>query len=268
MTRIKSKKKQRKRATRARNRHMTGEKIRFDAKALRRIPLPERTLLLGLWHATNELNALRKLILLVNNNRTKGPIEGSAKALTGLLFVKIFAVKATEAWGFFKKAQNFPEFREKYLAHEVSPDLIASKDWLGSYFGKSNILQKVRDKFGAHYDLESVSKGAEDLDGLDSYIFLTDHQGNSLYWVAEELQLRSLLEPGQKFGPIYSKMLDDVSDVAAKITTLAQLISVIAIEASDNRKAFRLSLTHRVRSRIYETADIPFFVDFSAFLNE
>ncbi|HJT13726.1 MAG TPA: hypothetical protein VJ790_13985, partial [Dongiaceae bacterium] len=46
---------------RRRNRSLTGEKVRFDERTLERIPLAERTLLLGVWHATNELNTLRKL---------------------------------------------------------------------------------------------------------------------------------------------------------------------------------------------------------------
>jgi hypothetical protein len=223
-------------------------------------------MLLGLWHATNELNALRKLILLVNNNKTKNPLESGGKALTGVMLIKVFAVKAAEAWSFFKKAQNFPEFKAKYLSHEVSPDLIRAKDWLGNYFGKSNILQKVRDKLGAHYDYASVSKAATSLKKLDSYIFLPEHQGNALYWVAEELQLRALKElgdVGEEFASVYKRLVDDVGEVAAHITAMTQFVSIVAIEEAGISRNFRLSLTHKVRARLSQFVDIPFFVDFA-----
>lgn len=256
---------------RTRNRRLLGEKIRVDTKALSKLPLAERTLLIGLWHATNELNALRKLILLSSNNRTRGRLESDAKALVSVLLVKTFAVKSMEAWEFFKEAQNFPDFKEKYLQHQISAELIEAKNKLGSYFGKKNLLYEVRTKLGAHYDYQTISKAVSDISRIDSYIFLPESSGNSLYWVAEEFQARALQKlghPDESLRSVFKRLIDEVDKVANQITALAQLISVVAVDASGNRRSVELSLTNKVRSRLYEAADIPFFIDVSSLLKK
>jgi hypothetical protein len=247
-----------------RNQPLRGEKVRIDGEALRKIALEERVLLLGLLHASNELNVLSKMILLATNTRTKGEIELAGKSLVGLVLIKTFAAKAVEAWALFRRAQNFPDFRDKYLRTDFA-DLKEVKDWLGSYFGKANLLTKVRDKFGAHYDYDQVAKGATNLARLNSFIFLTEPQGNSLYWFAEELQLRSLADlcnPGGTLRATYDQLLTDVIDVVSRLTRMTQLIAVIALQESGNAKRVRLSLSHTVRMRRSDSADLPFFINF------
>lgn len=247
------------------SRTISGEKARIDEKVLRRFPQAERALVIGLWHATNELNVLSKLIILSSGSRARGAIELSGKALVSLVLIKIFAAKAFEAWELFKRSQQFPEFKEKYLADGGASKLLEAKDWLGRYFGKSNILRKVRDKFSSHYDYDVLAKAANNLGKLDSFIFLTMAQGNSIYWVAEELLLRSFLElgkPGDTLNEVYDNLLVDVTQVASHLNTLAQQISIIAIHHAGNRKPFNLALEHKVRARWADTVEVPYFIDF------
>ena len=250
---------------------LPGWTMPVTGRHLERLSTSERALVLGMWHATNELNALQKMILLANNLDVSGPVEEAARSLNSWMLIKIFASKAFEAWDFFKSAQNFTAFRQSYLAHPDAKKLIKAKDWLGKYFGRKNLLETVRNKAGAHYDYDFVLAASDRVADLDSFVLLTEHQGNSLYWAAEEVMAQGFKLEAQIDGDLRSvvdRIVGEVIEVAWRLDDLAQCIGIVAVEKAYEDDPREPIPRTQVATRRGELWDIPYFVDFSQPLPE
>jgi hypothetical protein len=249
---------------------LAGWTMPVTGRHLERLNTSERALMLGMWHATNELNALQKMILLANNLDVSGPIEEAGRSLNSWMLIKIFATKAFEAWEFFKSAQSFTDFRQTYLADSDAGKLVEAKDWLGKYFGRKNLLETVRNKAGAHYDYDFVLAASDQIADLDSFVLLTEHQGNSLYWAAEEVMAQGFKRAAKADGDLRSvvdQIVGEVIEVATRLDDLAQCIGIIAVKKAYASEGETFPRT-QVAARRGASSDIPYFVDFSQPLSE
>lgn len=244
----------------------TGLKVPISEALLRPLPANERALMLGMWHAANELSALRKMILVANNAEAHGPLEEAGRAMNSWMLIKLFATKSYEAWNFFKTAQSRLDFRTIYLSSPDGPNLQESKDWLGKYFGKNSLLEAVRKIAGAHYDHSVISNSANDLEGLDSFVYIAKHNGNVLYWAAEEVAIRGIqreIAPNEELSVLTDRIVEDVDLVARKLVDLAQLIGVIAMKRALDGNALPSSSLEQISARRSRSLELPFFIDFS-----
>lgn len=245
---------------------MVGWTMPVTGQHLEKLTISERTLLLGMWHATNELNALQKMILLASNLPANGPVEEAGRSLNSWMLIKIFATKAFEAWDFFKSAQNFDVFRQVYLQDPDAKGLIEAKGWLGKYFGRENMLGIVRNKAGAHYDYQFALAASNRVADLDSFVLLSEHQGNSLYWVAEEAMAQGLLNSTSSdidLRAMVDRIVGEVIEVASRLGDLGQGIGIIAMKTAHADEPKQPFPRVQIAARRGELSDIPYFVDFS-----
>jgi hypothetical protein len=249
---------------------MIGWTMPVTGQQLERLTVNERALLLGMWHATNELNALQKMILLASNLAVSGAVEEAARSLNSWMLIKVFATKVFEAWDFFRSAQNFPEFRQVYLIDPDATGLAKAKEWLGKYFGRRNLMETVRNKAGAHYDYSFVLAASGEVSQLNSFVLLSEHQGNSLYWAAEEVIAQGFKSAtsSDDLRSLVDQITGEVIDVATKLDDLAQYIGIVAFKRANNRGPKEQFATVRLSARKGERCDIPYFIDFSQPMTE
>lgn len=252
---------------RANTTKMVGHKVPIAAAQLRAIPEDERTLLVGTLLATNEINGLRKLVLLANRTNARNEVERAARTFHELMLLRMFATKVYEAYNFFKKASKFKTFGSDYIHSANLPDqgsaLKEAKDKLGGYFGDTNMLNRLRNGLGAHYDMRSLHLDPSDIDEIDSFIFIADQGGNSLYFVSEEIAAKRLARDANlPLKEVIGKLIDDINEMAVAFVDLAMCVSIICLSRHVGSAHMQGSPSTTVSLTKASDAELPFFVDF------
>jgi hypothetical protein len=131
----------------------------------------------------NDLNILTKLTTIAFNPVGGHEIFARANAATGMLMLKLLAGKINEGWLLI--GQQFSPLYKKYEG-ELSDEAKVALDYLKKYFGKSNVVNIIRNKVGFHSDMQIIQKGYEFFPTTEIFVdYLTESQGHSLYYSAE-----------------------------------------------------------------------------------
>jgi hypothetical protein len=246
---------------------MKGHRVPISGAQLRAIPDDERVLLIGTLLAANEINGLRKLVLLANRTKARSDVEKAARTFHEMMILRIFATKVYEGYNFIKKASQFPAFGTNYVRNANLPDqamaLQEAKTKLGKYFGRTNILNSLRNGLGAHYDLRSLHLDPSDIEEIDSFIFIGSQGGNSLYFVAEEIAARRLArDVGRPLKEAVGRLIDEIHEMAVAFMEVAMCVSIICLSRHIGREHVANSASAIVSLRKASFAELPFFVDF------
>jgi hypothetical protein len=146
-------------------------------------PENERTLHLTAGQLVNDLNILRNLTLIALNPVSGHEIITHARRATVILMLKLMAGKLNEGWEFIR--QQFSPLYTKYEG-DLSDSAKQLLDELKKYFGKSNVVNIIRNKAGFHSDVEVMKKGYEFFPETEIFVdFLADHPGQCLYFSSE-----------------------------------------------------------------------------------
>jgi hypothetical protein len=213
---------------------MPGKKVVLTNTDLAKIPDPDRKLLLGMWHATNELNCLMKLVVIANKTTAENEIELAGRAINEVFLLRVFATKIFEAYKYFKKASHFAGFKSIYLENTRQPGRCArlekAKTTLGKYFGKgTNALEVLRNNLGAHYHPSYFELRTDD-ERLDSFIYLGEQAGNSIYFVSEEVAFKRLTsELRLNLQETIAYLIDEAIEMANTLLELSTNISIICL---------------------------------------
>lgn len=129
------------------------KRLTFIAETLNNLPEQERKLVLVLGHALNEINVLSKFIRILNNFDSETEILKQTNGCQSLLIVRTLIGKLYEAWNIFKNGYNSKEIGNKYSSsfNEETRDRLKQ---LNKYFGRKNLIARVRNEFSFHYELE------------------------------------------------------------------------------------------------------------------
>ncbi|MCR5886117.1 hypothetical protein LRS03_25990 [Rhizobacter sp. J219] len=198
--------------------------MRFSVSQLRSIPEVERALVVVLAHALNEINALNKLAFMSTRFSPEPTWLAHAEAAQTFILVRPLAGKLNEAW----EAMQRGFFKTK-LAKEYERDLEASATeslvFLKGYFGRKNAVNVVRNNFGFHYSLEHAKTAIPD-EALpdDLAVYLHETNGNSLYYFAEYLMTKALIEEISPLKPdeALERLLTEVSTVIDHLNEFVQ----------------------------------------------
>jgi hypothetical protein len=208
--------------------HITLSKAQLDA-----VPEAERSLLVLMGHAANELSVLSKLLHFCARAESKAPMIMQAENAQALVLGRILAGKIYECWnlmqaGFFGSGIS-RTYHSKFDADELS-----ALDALKRYFGRDNLIAKVRNEHAFHYDVSQVKAGYHTLvdgDPLDAYLSRTN--ANTLYAFADTIAGRSMLESITPGDP--KKALDalfrETSQAIGWINTVIGAVMSTCLEA-------------------------------------
>jgi hypothetical protein len=168
--------------------------VTFSKEQLDSIPEAERTLIVLLGHAANELGVLGKLLHFALREQGNEPVFAQARNTQALTLVRILSGKIYECWKLLGKAFFTTQISKQYeplFDDESSKALSALK----RYFGKKNLIKVVRNKFAFHYSVEQIRPGyAKLVEGDALGMYLSERNVNSLYVCSESIAGRALME--------------------------------------------------------------------------
>ena len=169
--------------------HFTLTKAQLDA-----IPEAERTLMILMAHAANELSVLSKLFHYSAASLGDHSLLIAARNAQALTLGRLLTGKIYECWQLLQSAFFRTRIAQKYEPL-FDANARAALSALKKYFGRANVIEMVRNKFAFHYSPEQIPAGYAKLaegDALDVYLSKTN--SNTLYVFAETIAGRSLME--------------------------------------------------------------------------
>jgi hypothetical protein len=220
------------------------------------LPQAERSLLLLLGHASNEINVLSKLIpSRIANNVEAGQICVLLRVLVGQLH---------EAWELFRKrVQANRPLCNKYVP-QLDADGAAALDNLNKHFGGGSPLTKIRSKVAFHYSdddnlTEQSFQAVADTEPLELY--LTTEIGNSFYYAAEVIVMSTVLKMGTSNdqAAAFSELCCVVIEVSRNITELfGQLMGLIL---KTHMPGLKPPIENHPDGPRLSTLSLPYFID-------
>lgn len=161
---------------------------------LRNIPDDERSLVVVLAHALNEINTLNKLVFLCAQFDGEPRWIAQAQAAQVFILARPLVGKVYEAWTVLQRGYFGSKVSKTYTSL-LEESACESLRYLKSYFGRKNTLNDVRNNFAFHYSLEHAKTSIPDSSSPDDMAtYLHETHGNSLYYFAEYLMNKALID--------------------------------------------------------------------------
>lgn len=235
-------------------------------RKLAALPEAERSLLLLLGHASNEINVLSKLILMVRKDAPSSRIAGRVEAGQACVLLRVLVGQLHEAWELFRtRVQRNRPLNEKYIPL-LDPEGTAALNNLKRHFGGSPLTQ-IRKKVAFHYSdddnlTEQSFQAVADTEPLELY--LTTQVGNSFYYASEVIVMSSALRmaaPGTSNDDrAFAKLCDHVIAVSRDITELfGQLIATIVQSCMPDLETHSENYPDGPK---LSTLNLPYFIEF------
>ena len=160
----------------------------ISREQFRTLPQDERALILLMGHALNQIAVLVKLVTFSTNKDPEDAIEGRVSAAQSQIILRFLFGTIVETWEFVRRADN-QKIIGRYLPI-LGENGAESYKKLRTYFGRSNLLYKLRNNFSYHYpSAEQIEQGFDaippDDQGLPWEWYLSETNTNSFYFSCE-----------------------------------------------------------------------------------
>jgi hypothetical protein len=236
--------------------------------AFRTLNRDERNLLLTAAHATNEMGAILRLVMIAQNQPSIGPICDLYRDTQAFTLQKVLAGKLYECWKLVAAryfATGLGQFYDEKLLDHGKESLARLK----RYFGRStNIIALIRNDAAFHYSRHDVSACLDELTDDDCRVYLGNSKMHALYWVGEQPMRRHLL---RQIDPDNNRALEimsqDLSDVGRDMGTFLGCVVLALIRAAIHGQENKGRLRRcRLRETAYDprTIKLPIFLDTSS----
>jgi len=246
---------------------MRVQRMGLTITQVRAVPEAERALVVVLSHALNEVNTLNKLTFLSTRFDHEPQWIAHAQAAQTFIIARPLVGKLNQAWealqrGFFRTKLS------KEYASLLEDSATEALGFLKSYFGRANLVNTVRNNFGFHYSLEHAKTTIPDEASLDDLaIYLHETNGNSLYYFAEYLMTKALIEEISPEDPenALGKLLDEMSQVIGHLNEFVQGLLFVIFAKYIGEDAMRQSMQTVELGRVPASNEvhIPFFFEVS-----
>jgi hypothetical protein len=161
------------------------------------MPQAERSLLLLLGHASNEINVLVRLIMMARKDDTPSKMVDYVEAGQIFIILRTLIGKLHEAWLLFgKRVQTNRDIANKLLPN-LSPEAQTALTELNRHFGGGTPLADIRNKISFHYKDEDnlIEDNFQRLSDTEPWEFyLTGMVFNSFYYASELVVMGSVLK--------------------------------------------------------------------------
>jgi hypothetical protein len=228
------------------------------------LPEEERTFFFLMGHVGNELNVLQKLFYWCAIYLSDDEIRQKAHVTQALVVAKLLVGKLYEGWALTEKvffASRLSKVYEPLPMGEGKTGL----DHLKRYFGRENLLNKVRNTFAFHYSPADIQ--TEILLPTDQTcweIYLAESSANSLYYASEVVAHFSLLEaidPGNHQKAM-DRLIAETMSVAGWFMDFIEgcMICVTEKHFLDGQDALAMEDVDIGETPSLDEVQIPFFV--------
>jgi hypothetical protein len=194
-------------------------RIAIPKSKLVAIPPTERVFFIQLGHICNELSFFNKLLIFTSNQAGEG-LDRKTMTTQSLIVARVFIGKVFEAWEMLKR-DFFRSKLSKELEPSLSDDGKAALDQLKKYFGGSNLLATIRNKFSFHYFSKIIEKSFSAFgDDKVFELYLAKNYANTLHYFSEEIVSTGMLDKTGKSTQqeAMDQLVGDLVDVSGKIT--------------------------------------------------
>jgi hypothetical protein len=139
-------------------------------------------------HASNEINVLSKLILMMRKDAPPSKIVDHVEAGQTFIVMRLLIGKLHEAWELFKARFQSNRPLAKRCIPQLQPEGVEALEALNRYFGRGSSLTAIRNKLSFHYtDKDGLTEAAfqEIAESEPLQFYLAKTVGNSFYHAAE-----------------------------------------------------------------------------------
>lgn len=145
-------------------------------------------------HAGNELNVLSKLFHFSARAESTTPILMQAENTQSMVLGRVLTGKIYECWNLMQSAFFRTGISKRYESQFDSAALEALEG-LKRYFGRDNLIARVRNGHAFHYSPDQIDAGYRTLvDGDPLEVYLAKSNANTLYTFGDTIAGRAMLE--------------------------------------------------------------------------
>ncbi len=229
------------------------------------LPADEQTLLLGLAHLYNEVNALTKVLYWSAITPAETPAEKDGCLFLQLTFIQLLAGKLNEGWELLT-GHYFGTALSRVYDSSLAPSGVEALAHLRRYFGRTNPIHAIRNSFAFHYQPQELATVLPQLaDPLCAY--MEAHVApNNLFFFAETLVLQALsnllsMLPRTR---TFEQLIDELFKVAASFAAASDAIIDSMLSATPHPLTVGEPEQLAFSSlRRFEDVFIPWFTDTS-----
>jgi hypothetical protein len=236
---------------------------------LRSMAKEERSLFLALGHASNQVSALWKLVIILTNGEAEDPVKQRLEGAQTQVFVRLTIGAMWEAWRLVED-----RFLKRLLGREYIPLLdgpaAEALDRLKKRFGKGNGLSTIRNNFAFHHpsidDIDAAfekAAGEADHDQADWAVYFNKALLNTFYFVSDYVFVHGMAEALREpdVNEAHRKLLGEMAPVANDLSEFT-----FGFAAAIFKRHFGAELTMTVVAKIADAPDIddvryPFFIE-------
>lgn len=187
-------------------------KVSFSRERLMSLPENERVFFIQASNALNDISILHKQTLYASKIE-KNEVLQKAQNSVAFFNLKVLAGKLLETWNMVRTGfLSSPEHRDYHSKLDDN-----GKDCLGKirrYFSRQNLISDIRNKLAFHYDAEVIRNQLETPSPDEFEIFLSESQGNSLYFMPIVLEGSAIVnfvdssDPENAFDTFFKDVLE------------------------------------------------------------
>jgi hypothetical protein len=236
---------------------------------LRQMAKEECSLFLALGHASNQVNALWKLVIILTNGDESDPVKQRLEGAQTQVFVRLTIGAMWEAWRLVED-----RFLKRPLGREflplLDPQAADALDRLKKRFGKGSGLSTIRNNYAFHHpgidDIDAAfEKAAAESDGdkADWTVYFNRGLLNTFFFVSDFVFVHgmsdALSEPD--VNEAHRKLLGEMAPVANDLSEFA-----LGFAAAVFKRHVGAELTMKIVAKVGDAPDIdgiryPFFVE-------
>lgn len=206
--------------------------ITLSRKQLDAVPEHERRLLVLMAHADNELNVLSKLFHFSTKAESKTPIQMQARNTQAMVLGRVLTGKIYECWNLMQSA-FFRSGISKKFESQFDAEASEALDGLKRYFGRDNLIARVRNGHAFHYSTDQIDAGYRTLvDGDPLEVYLAKSNANTLYTFGDTIAGRAMLEdirPGDH-KRAFEMLVEETARAVARINEVIGAVMAICFK--------------------------------------
>jgi len=240
-------------------------KLRIDKSDLLSIPEVERTFFLALGHASNEINALTKMLYWSAGTPAGTVAEYHGRYSSMILFIRLLVKTLCESWEVFDQyffGKAFSRYYESRLPNKPSVALENLKD----YFSSINSVMTIQKYHDFNYSPFEVDANLPVVEDELVLYFERDVVLNNLYFLSELISGNALFTTlaEQNLKHTFDSLAKELFQVSSWFSQAAAGIMKLILrryasgEQSDFSEEIKIS-----QHREFDEVVIPWFTDFS-----
>jgi hypothetical protein len=239
-------------------------RIALPKEKLQKLTAGERSLFLLLGYASNQINALWKLVIVATNEHAKDPVEEQVSGAQTQIFVRLLI-------GIMREAQKLIEMRflGSKLGKEYEPRLSPeAREALGRLKKQFGAFVKIRNNFAFHHpslnDMEAAFQLAvKSGDDTEWCMYLDNALLNSFFFASDFVFVHGMANAmgEEDVNKAHRKLLGNIAPIANDLSTFAfgfaeaifkkyfgELTAILVAEIKDSPNIEELRLPWFVRT--------------------